>query len=108
MDNLPKLIGPAPSELSLKDFKTKLTLERDRVRRGLNYFKTIVLGRRGRGGKPRKASKATQLTALLKEAGLSPQDMLKGIEKLKEMEKEERKTRLSPLTPPKEEEINDN
>ena len=84
MDNLPTVIGKAPSEMTLGEFKAKLSAERDRVRRGLEHWKNVVFSK----GKGKKASQATKLSALLAEAGLSPQDMVKGIAMLKKLEEE--------------------
>ena len=88
MNHLVKVIGLAPSELPLGEFKIKLKAERDRVRRGLDYFRDTVLLK---GKKSKKVAHSTKLTALLKEAGLSPKDMIKGIEMLKKMEAENKK-----------------
>lgn len=81
MDQLPSVIGLAPSELSIGDFKRKLTKERERVRRGLDFFKNQVMSK---GKKKKKVSDQRKLAALFKEANLSPQEFLKGIEKLKQ------------------------
>lgn len=82
MDKLARIIGQAPSEMPLTELRTKLLDERERVRRGLDYFKNVTL-RKGKG-KKKKATKSTQLTALMKEAGLTPAQFLKGIELLKQ------------------------
>jgi len=78
MNILPTVIGPAPSELSFEDFKLKLTSERERVRRGLDWFREIRF-------KPKtKKSAAAGLSKLMKESGLTHTEMLKGIELLKQ------------------------
>ena len=83
MNRLPSVIGLAPSELSLEVFKEKLTGERNRVRESLEEF------RLRRMGKPkRRTSKAKGIAASLKNAGLSKDDFLKGLELLKQMEGE--------------------
>jgi len=87
MDNLPSVIGKAPSEMSLGEFKAKLSIERERVRRGLTFWKDNI--RRKKGGK--KASPGTKLSAILAEAGLSPSEMVKGIEMLRKMKGEKEK-----------------
>jgi len=82
MDNLPSIIGPAPSELTLETFKLKLIMERERVRRGLEYFRLVKMKPKGR-----KAS-APALTKLLKESGLTQAQLLKGIELLRKQKAE--------------------
>lgn len=79
MDHLVKIIGLAPSELTLEDFKKKLVLERDRIRKGLEYFRNVTLQKRGRA----KAKPKTKLNALLAETGLTAKQMLKAIELMK-------------------------
>lgn len=79
MNILPTVIGKAPSELSLEEFKLKLTSERERVRRGLDWFREIRFKPKG---KPTSA--ASGLNKLLKASGLTQAEMLKGIELLKQ------------------------
>ena len=83
MNNLPTIIGLAPSELSFEDFKGKLQNERERVRRGLEYFRAVKFKPKG------KKAPALGLTKLLKEAGLNQAQMLKGIELLRQQRKNE-------------------
>ena len=83
MDNLVSVIGKAPSELTFEEFKGRLQDERERVRRGLEYFRLVKMKPKGR-----KAS-APALTKLLKESGLSHTEMLKGIELLRKQKAEE-------------------
>ena len=82
MDTLPTIIGKAPSELSMDEFKAKLTLERERVRRGLDWFREVKF-------KPKKKKGAPGLGKLMKEAGLSHAEVLKGIELLKQKQLED-------------------
>jgi len=114
MNNLPKIIGKAPSEMTLLEVRTKLLAERERVRRGLSYMRTVKKSSRGKGRG--KASQATKLNVLMKETGLSPQQLLKGLELLKVQAKEaeeapeapEEPLKMNqPKLPPKEKEIND-
>ena len=81
MDQLPRIIGLAPSELPLGEFKTKLLLERERIRRGLEFFKNVTL--RGKGKKAKKISPTKKLKALVAETGLSPEKIVKAIELIK-------------------------
>jgi len=82
MDKLIYIIGEAPSELSLNDLRNKLTDERTRVRTGLNYFRQYT--QRRSGTKPKKAGQSTKLKALMSETGLSPKEILRAIEILKQ------------------------
>ena len=83
MNNLPNIIGLAPSEMSFELFKLKLTGERERVRRGLEYFRLVKMRPKGR-----KAA-APALTKLLKESGLTQIQLLKGIELLRKQKAQE-------------------
>jgi hypothetical protein len=83
MNRLSSVIGLAPSELSLSTFREKLTLERNRVRESLEEFRLRRMGKSSR-----KPSKPKGIAASLKNAGLSKDDFLKGIELLKKMEGE--------------------
>jgi hypothetical protein len=94
MDKLPQIIGLAPSELSLGDFKVKLSKERDRVRRCLEYFKNVTLRQRGR----KKAKPTTKLKALVAETGLTPKQIVKAIELMK-AEAKEALPQDKPITP---------
>lgn len=82
MNNLPIIIGSAPSELSFEVFRDKLQDERERVRRGLEYFRAVKFKPKG------KKASAVGLTKMLKEAGLNQAQMLKGIELLKKQQLE--------------------
>jgi hypothetical protein len=84
MNNLPSIIGPAPSELSLEALRQKLTTERDRVRRALQFFQSSKhkpSKSLPRGGSLNKTTKG--ITLAMQEAGLSPAEILKGIALLK-------------------------
>ena len=81
MNKLNRVIGNAPSEMTLDELRIKLTIERTRVRNGLNYFKNVTL--RQSGKRVKKATHATKLKALMSETGLSPKEVLKAIELLK-------------------------
>lgn len=82
MDKLVHIIGEAPSEMTLNQLREKLTEERSRVRQGLTYFREYTLRRGGR--KTKKPSQSTKLKALMSETGLSPKEILKAIEILKQ------------------------
>lgn len=86
MNKLPSVIGLAPSELSLEVFKEKLSGERNRVRESLEEFRL----RRMSKSTKRKPSKAKGIAASLKNAGLSKDDFLKGLELLKQVKGEEK------------------
>lgn len=88
MDKLPYVIGPAPSELPLGEFKTKLSLERERIRRGLEFFKNVTLQKGAKGSKRGKVSPTKKLKALVAETGLSPKEIIKAIELMKKEAKQ--------------------
>jgi hypothetical protein len=79
MNILPTVIGPAPSEMSFEELKLKLTSERERVRRGLDWFREMRFKPKGK-----KASAVSSLNKIMKESGLTQAQMLKGIELLKQ------------------------
>ena len=74
MNNLPTVIGPAPSEMDFKDLLTLLSAERERVRGNLIAFAAAIVvpkakakpRAKGGGGKP-----PTRLSTKLKNAGVS-------------------------------------
>ena len=78
MHNLTYIIGPAPSEMPRPDLLTKLSLERDRVRRSIIWFRSRIpapkakraASAKGRGGKP-----ASRLTTKMKNAGVTLSQM---------------------------------
>ncbi len=78
MNNLPTIIGLAPSELTFEQFRSKLQDERERIRRGLEYFRTVRMRPKG------QKTSAVGISKLMKEAGLSHAQLLKGIELLKQ------------------------
>jgi len=82
MNRLVSVIGPAPSEVSLETFKEKLSGERNRVRESLEGFRSQRFSSKG-GKKPEKAK---GIAAILKVSGLSQNDFLKGLKRLKEIE----------------------
>lgn len=82
MDKLVHIVGKAPSELTLDELRERLTEERSRVRLGLSYFRQYTLRRSGT--KTRKPTQTTKLKVLMEETGLSPKQLLKAIEILKQ------------------------
>jgi len=50
MNNLDRIIGPAPSELSWEKLRIKVAVERERVRGAIEYWKAGG-GQRGKAGK---------------------------------------------------------
>lgn len=89
MDRLPSVIGPAPSELPFSEFLEKLSKERERVRQSLEEFRKRKTPSKKSGG--RRKPRAKGITKALKEAGLSKEEFLRGIELLKEQAKEKEK-----------------
>ena len=72
MNNLPRVIGKAPSELSPVEFRKRLTRERDRARREIELFQTNIPPK-----KKAKAAKAIrkELDKLMKAKGLTPEKL---------------------------------
>lgn len=88
MNNLVRIIGKAPTELSYEELRTKLLVERQRVRRGFDYFRNVIARKKGkRGGSKKASSGSNQLTSAFQELGLSPAQVLKGLELLKAQKK---------------------
>lgn len=80
MNNLPRVIDLAPSELPPQAFMERLRRERERIIREIQAF-------RARGGAPKKGKKAPpkpksfgrEVQALLKKGGLTPEDLVRKI-----------------------------
>lgn len=94
MNNLPRLIGKAPSELTYQEFKDKLISERARIRRGLDYFREVKYAPK------KKKTKAKKISDQLAAAGLTPKQFLAGI-KLLEQQAKGKALETKPSTPPK-------
>ena len=71
MDNLPRVIGKAPSELSPLEFRDRLKGERDRVRREIELFQRKNVPK----SQVAKAAKAARsaLDTVLKEKNITPE-----------------------------------
>lgn len=91
MQNLPRVIGPAPSELDQVDLMAKLTRERSRVRGALYRFRESPVPTlpksgnkaktRGKKRQPSKAVMSKKNLALMKEAGLTLEQLEAFIQK---------------------------
>jgi len=79
MEHLPRVIGPAPSELPFKDFIAKLVIERQRVKDSLASFKAKGFKTKK---KPTKKQKGIKISALSKELSINPTEMLKILEEI--------------------------
>ena len=89
MNNLPRVIGLAPSELSPPAFVERLQRERERIIREIQAFRTRG-GTKKKGKvqtKPKSFSKEVQ--ALLKKGGLTPEDLVRKIKEKMKGEKNE-------------------
>jgi hypothetical protein len=73
MDNLIRVLGPAPSELSDKALAAKLITERSRVRLAIERFKAI----------PQKAAKQRSAAKIVKDSGFSVEEIMRLIEEEK-------------------------
>lgn len=65
MDQLPRVIGPAPSERTFPEWVAFLIEERKRATREITLFQT--------GGS--KTTYAQEVSALLKKSGISPEQL---------------------------------
>jgi len=89
--NLPRVIGPAPSELEQVDLMERLTRERSRVRGALYRFRespTPTLPKsgnkakaRGKTRQPSKIAMSKKNLALMQEAGLTLEQLEAFIQK---------------------------
>lgn len=79
MDNLVRIIGPAPSEMSREDFiEKRLRPERERVQKALEDFHNNISHRKTAKRKPsKKKLTVRQVDASLAAAGLSIDDLKK-------------------------------
>ena len=77
MKQLIHIIGLAPSELPNQALRQRLEEQRERARKAFQYF------RESHGLKTKSGKKAKSITKLLKEADLTKEEFLKGIELLK-------------------------
>lgn len=84
MNHLSRIIGLAPSELPFEAFLTKLSSERQRVRESLEEFRL----RKHLKPTPKASRSPTTLAGMQKALGLSPAELLKGLELLKQMKKQ--------------------
>jgi|GEM_PF-6129312 len=75
MEQLARIIGPAPSELSLEELLTKLRNEHHRVLEGLTGWREAQISR-GRKGSSREVSTLTKIKAVEKELGMTIEELL--------------------------------
>ena len=83
MDNLTRVIGPAPSEMTLKELEEAIRREHSRVARGLET------GAYSYGAKKKKSkvpSRATKIKTIEEKYGMSLEEMEKKLELLKKLE----------------------
>lgn len=77
MNNLSRILGPAPSELSHEELLSKLTTERNRVREAFTRFREAPMR------KASKAAKKKTTRTLIKNSGFSVEELLAMIEEEK-------------------------
>lgn len=70
MNNLVRVIGPAPSELPFSDFLTRLKVERKRIIDEIANFRRVST----------KVTYASEISQILKETGMTPQELEKLIQ----------------------------
>jgi len=91
VNNLVRIIGKAPSELSKQELCERLTDEHKRVALVLEELRSTPT--RSRRGGPRKATlKETTydkaLKAMAQEAGMTPEEFMRAMEELKNVSRE--------------------
>ena len=77
MDNLARIIGPAPSELSDAELTARLVTERNRVRDAIERFRAA----------PAKAARATSTKKLIKDSELTYEEIMEAIQEAKNAQK---------------------
>lgn len=82
MDRLPSVIGPAPSELSSDAWLKRLREERERAQRTLQYFRDNARPSKRSPKGPTMKAKATKLDEIMKETGMSIEEIMKKIKEL--------------------------
>jgi len=80
MENLTRVIGPAPSEMSLEEPEEAIKREHSRVARGLES------GARPTKGKAKVASRTTRAKSLEEKFGMSLEEMERKLELLRKLE----------------------
>ena len=73
MNNLARIIGPAPSDLSDAALTARLVTERNRVRDAIERFKAA----------PVKAAAKTSTKKLVKDSGLTYEEIMEAIQEAK-------------------------
>jgi hypothetical protein len=80
MENLTRVIGPAPSEMSLQELEEAIRREHSRVSQGL------LNGARPTKGKAKVASKTTKAKSLEEKYGMPLEEMERKLELLRKLE----------------------
>jgi hypothetical protein len=85
MDNLAKIIGPCPCEMTRSDLRSKLEVERTRVRDAIEEFLATPIRKRGAARTNPKTVTSTKLRKELAAAGIT-------LEEFQQILKEQEKT----------------
>lgn len=80
MEALKRIIGPAPSEMSLQELEEAIKREHSRVSQGL------LSGARPTKGKAKAVSKTTKAKSLEEKYGMSLEEMERKLELLRKLE----------------------
>ena len=84
MDKLPRIIGPAPSEMTFEALCDKLTIERERVSRGLYaYLNQPAKVKKKKAASPRKPKADMSLFHQAEALGLTLEDIERMAKELK-------------------------
>lgn len=73
--NLKRLIGPAPSEMDRTELMKKLSLERDRVRMTLTWFKTTKWAEKTSVEKKTGGKPASKPSTIMKKHGVTTEQL---------------------------------
>jgi len=72
MDKLALIIGPAPSELPFDQLLVRLSVERNRTREAIARYRAQPAGK---VSKPTKKKRNAEMSKLLVETGLTPEEL---------------------------------
>jgi len=75
MNRLVSVIGPAPSELSWDTLRQKLRLERERVRKGFDWWKSSIGQKATRKSGRKKGLTLKDIKLVAQSAGMTVEEM---------------------------------
>jgi len=78
VDNLNRVIGPAPSEMSDEELSARLSIERSRVRDAIERFRAL----------PQKKTRTPTLKKQIKDSGLTYEEIMTAIQEAKDAQED--------------------